>query len=60
MAYKVYFKNWKTDEWIYCGKYKTKTEISEKYKITIPTIRSIIKESEGIYSKFFKISEYNI
>lgn len=55
-TYVVEFKNWKTNNWVKVKEYKNKYEIVKDFGITLPTIRNIIKNGNGIYSKFLKIS----
>lgn len=54
--YKVEFKNLKTGNWQYGKVYKTDNDLCKDLDMSKPTMKSIIKNNKGIYSKFIKIS----
>lgn len=55
-VYVVEFKNLKTDNWVKGKEYKTSDELCKHLDITKPTMRNLIKNGSGTYSKFLKIS----
>ena len=60
IQYIIEFKNYKNSANNYKKKYKNIKEICKEFSMTEPTIRKLIKEENGIYSKFIKISKVKL